>query len=239
MNDALQRKIELLIDGELSPGEEAKLLARIEGDCDAWKQLGMTFLEDRLFRRALDSPGPCRASVSLKTDSRAPRRRRSIAWVGAAVMVGCAAFFIGRISVSTESSSKSTSIAVNPSNKTGAASPPTAVRPPRTEERETDDGMPEATEFVSMELVGRDDVPLQSVYVPLLDADRYREEVALRYPEEETPLVDEKVREALAAQGRTVDERLTLVPIQFDDGRIGVIPITNIEVRPARRPAIQ
>lgn len=239
-----QRQIERLVDGELPFDEEAKLLETFDEQPAGWKQLAIAFLEDRTFRSAF-APGVCRAmrpsapaasaleeSSPQNTTTRKKRKSKAL-HISVACALLIAAFVSGRYSTTANDDG-------NPGRTIADSHLSTGSEEERRGENEfpqEQDELPSPIEFVSLNVGGEGD-EVQTIDVPLLPWEQVSEPV---HAEPDTPpsLVSEEIKEILARRGQTVRERTDYYPFELSDGRVGVIPVSSVEIQANGLPAIQ
>jgi len=229
-----ERQLERLVDGELSADEQRQLLLRLDDHPQLWRRLALRFLEERELQSVLgglvvstppENPGP---PVHLPV--RSARGRAIAAGVLSAACAFCLGFFLrvpadslapGSVAVSSDAGFSTASKVTEPEPK---------ADPVETAEIES-----EPTEYIAMKLVGNDNVALQEVAVPVISPTQAS---FANNDAKYEPMVSPEVRAAFLRQGRTVSEQVELIPIQLEDGREAVLPITNIRVRPLRNDEV-
>jgi hypothetical protein len=214
MNDELLTiddcELERLADGELSPPALRELLIRLDRVDDGWKRAALALLEAQTLRSA------CRAVIAAPPSRSTPQRigsvkasstrgLRELVALAAAVLMTCG---LGWWSLSTMPSSSQPVVR--------------SVFTPAEEEA--------AADAVQMAFAQADGEWSDPITAQVIDADdpAAQEWLTMR------PTIPDAVRERLAAQGQRVHEQQTWVPVDLADGRVGVVPVTDVIVTPAR-----
>jgi hypothetical protein len=98
--------------------------------------------------------------------------------------------------------------------------------------------LPPPIEFVSLN-VGGEGEDVQTVDVPLLPWDQVSGPAEAEQMNEPPSLIPAELRELLARRGQTVREYIDYYTFELPDGRVGVIPVSNIEIQANTIPLIQ
>lgn len=241
MNDS-QLQIERLVDGELPFEEEAKLLEAFEEQPAGWKQLALAFLEDRTFRASLAANDACSSRsvpvstsammTTLKSPDKVTRSwNTNTVRIFAACAVLLAAFFFGRYSA----------------NASRVATPEPIVTDsnPSPDSQQRENNIPDASnelpppiEFISLN-VGNAGEDVETVDVPLLSWDQVAASAEAEQMNELPSLIPAELRELLARRGQTVREYIDYYEFELPDGRVGVIPVSSVEIQARAIPTIQ
>lgn len=242
MND-YQLQIERLVDGELPFAEEAKLLEACEEQPAGWKQLALAFLEDRTFRSTLTSdvnqsasapvrPEPADESARIATSRHGWASK--VLQISAACAVLLAAFVSGRYSATAGRDATPDQIVADskalPDSKDD--------HQPANDASEVSDELPPPIEFISLH-VGGEGEEAQTVDVPLLPWDQVSEASEAEEMNEPPTLIPAEIRELLARRGQTVRESIDYYQFELSDGRVGVIPVSSVEIQANTIPLIQ
>lgn len=241
MNE-FQPQIERLVDGELPFDEEAALLKSFEHQPAGWRQLALAFLEDRTFRAALPAgaidaanavpPSSSAAARTMQSPTGAARVQNAFRICAASLLL-LAAFLTGRFSTPAGHA--------DPDRIVADSNP----RPDSEQEQQPENNIPDAPaelpppiEFVSLN-VGAEGEDARTVDVPLLPWDQVSEAAELNEINPPPPLIPAEIREILARRGQTVRESIDYYQFQLSDGRVGVIPVSNVEIQANTWPPIQ
>jgi hypothetical protein len=205
------RELDRLADGELSPAVLRDLFARLDRTDDGWKRAALALLEAQTLQTA------CRNAVTLPTAAVAgpkcqptrllSRGRREVFAVAAALTVTC-----GLAWWTTPSTTENTPAAIPMAGD--------AVDP---------DESLELLASVQMTFANSDGEWSDPVTVPVIDADDPLAQAWLTM----RPILPKAVREELTRRGQRVREEQTWVPVDLADGRVGMVPVTDLVVTPA------
>lgn len=237
MMDETEIQLQKLVDGELSRDDERELLLSLDDDSRSWRTLSLLFLEERLLRTSLRAIVPMPETAPMVSPPVAarpvPSSRVRALLVGS--LVAACSFCLGLL----VSHGSLPAVGVDPApiaQHDSSSTLPVVEKPVMTSSDDTStdiDGVP--TEYISMKLVGNDNVALQQVEVPVISTSP---ESITNMNVSYQPMVPDEVRQAFLRQGKTVSEQIQLIPIQLQDGREAVLPITDIRVRPLRHDEV-
>lgn len=218
MNDDTQSiddcELERLADGELGPAGLQTLFDRLDQSADGWKRAALVLLEAQTLRTACretaSRPAGPVSAFTLPTTApvQQPAGRRELLSVAAALLVTCG---LGLWMIPSDVENQSEPVGVVNAEQSEAplsAEPVTAVQ---------------------MTFAGYDGEWSEPVAVPVLDADDPRAAAWLTL----RPTIPDAVRERLVSQGQRVREEQSWVPVELADGRVGVVPVTDVVVAPA------
>jgi len=214
MNDTHidDRELDRLADGELSPAAMRDLFTRLDRTDDGWRRAALVLLEAQALRSACrDVLIPSVPTTSCAPASAGPAGRsgqRELLAVAAAILVTLGAGWW----------------AFPPLGKTAPASDPVADHRP---ERPAADPVTPVS-AVQMSFANADGGWSDPVTMPVLDAANPTAQAWLTM----RPTIPDIVRERLAAEGQQVHEQQTWVPVELADGRVGVVPVTDVVVAP-------
>jgi hypothetical protein len=205
------RELERLADGEFSPMALRDLFARLDQTDDGWKRTALALIEAQALRTACRSvlapPPVVRAEPQRQPTSRPGRGRRELFAVAAAILMTCG---LGWWSM--------------PKRSVDPISVPVAQALPANQEP------PALVQAVQMTFSGADGEWSDPVTAPVIDAD---DPAALPWLTAR-PAFSDAVREKLASEGQRIHQQQRWVPVELADGRVGVVPVTDLVVAPAR-----
>jgi hypothetical protein len=207
------RELERLADGEFSPMALRDLFGRLDQTEDGWKRAALALVEAQALRTACRSvlappPAVVRAEPRRQPTSQPVRGRRELFAVAVAVLLTCG---LGWWSIPSTPW-------VDP------VSVPMAQALPANEEP------PALVQAVQMTFSGADGEWSEPVTAPVIDAD---DPAALPWLTAR-PAFSDAVREKLASEGQRIHQQQRWVPVELADGRVGVVPVTDLVVAPAR-----
>lgn len=240
-------QIERLVDGELSSSDRRDLLLAIDRESDGWRRLAIAFLESQAMRECfaankrttprttLSLPQAHREVVALGKPQAAPsgfssnRSSRWRAW-GPMALCGLLMFVLGRLSLPANSVPVTAVNSVDPPPST--YSPPAAPETARTAEpliaaNGATSGHQQQT--LRLELGDDSGGPSQLVDVPVVETGRINPEDLLQAP----PVIPDSVQRALLRSGRRVYEQRQVYEVTLEDGRRGIVPVSEVLVENA------
>ena len=245
----LQRELDRLVDGELSPVRQRELLLRLEQLEQGWKRCALAFLEAQAWQHELqnfsgdepeapDQPAASRASATDSAEARpseATANRRPGWLLTVLSMAACFAIAFGLGWGVQRGQHPDPAQFAGPnatSPQTGdpvVASVPSrgaADRRPLHEVQLVGPAEAAVPRWGHVRLlVNRDGTwqPLDLPAVDGVDADRWLAAQPSAVPSD--------WREDLQRQGHTVQTQRELVPVDLGDGRQLVVPVENVEVQ--------
>ncbi len=232
-------QIDCLVDGELSQVERRAVLIALDRDTDGWRRLALTFLESQAMRESLrhaplspvialqpDSPeavNPCTTSLQVrpKPQKTGTARGRVLALAVCSLLM----FGLGRLSVP----SPGVPLPAHPSPATYTSPDPPVDRgnPNPVLVAESKSSVPQHT--LRLELGDSQGGPTETVEVPVVENSSITPEALMWAP----PVISENVQRALLRSGRRVHEQRQLYEVTLEDGRHGVVPISEVMVEDA------
>lgn len=224
-------QIERLVDGELSGEERRAVLMALDHERDGWRQLALAFLESQALRdslrgRSKATTGPISIAPVVTRSARQPRWSSSsiVAVVASAAMM----FGLGRLSTSSmQQASHETAPSAPVTYQPSTTSP---VEDAQNEVLVADaDSSVQQQQTLRLELGDGQGGPMQAVEVPMLESTDIRPEDLLAGP----PVIPANVQRTLLRSGKRVYEQRQLYEVTLEDGRHGVMPISNVVVEDA------
>lgn len=238
-------QLDRLVDGELSSGDRRAVLLALDRESDGWRRLALAFLESQVMRQTLRStraPAPQSlplvarntiASGNPQTAQAGASANRPAHWRswGPLALCGLLMFGLGRLtqpgasvpvsSVSTVGSSTQTysQPAEAPSSKHSAD--------PLMAANAADSAVQQQT--LRLELGDDSGGPSQLVDVPVVEAGRIAPEDLLQAPS----VIPDSVQRALLRSGRRVYEQRQVYEVTLEDGRRGIVPVSEVLVENA------
>lgn len=224
-------QIDRLVDGELSRDERRAVLLALDHEDGGWRRLAMAFLESQALRESLASRSKGAAVVATATPLPAAvvsRPQRN--WTAAIVMATSAAlmFGLGRLS---------TSDFQDPSQHASQPQVAATYEPPTPDAVATNDnqilasnvGASVEQQTLRLELGDGQGGPTQAVEVPMVENSNIGLEDLLAAP----PVISDRVQRELLRSGKRVYEQRQLYEVTLEDGRRGVVPVSNVYVENA------
>jgi hypothetical protein len=223
-------QIERLVDGELSREERRAVLMALDHERDGWRQVALAFLESQALRDSLSGRSKATtAPVSTAPDGvtrSAMRSHWSSSSIVAVVASAALMFGLGRLSTSN----------VQQASHETAPSAPATYQPSTTSPVEdaqnelvADAGASVQQRTLRLELGDGRGGPTQAVEVPLVENTDIQPEDLLAGP----PVIPDSVQRALLRSGKRVYEQRELYEVTLEDGRRGVMPVSNVFVENA------
>ena len=222
-------QIERLVDGELRREERRAVLIALDHEPDGWRRLAMAFLESQSIRESLSCRSQATPAVSnpiasqaVRPDVRSPSRSSAIV---AAVAAAALMFGLGRFS------SPGTRLLVQ--ELPHKSIPATYQQPSATSPDESSSSpalasdstaLAQRQQTLRLELDDGYGGPSQVVEVPMLENANIRPEELLDGP----PVISDTVQRALLRSGKRVREHRQLYEVTLEDGRRGLMPVSNV-----------
>jgi hypothetical protein len=246
IDPGLDRFIDQIVDGALTPAELRAAVDRLEREVDGWKRCTLAFLEAQCWResfRTLDeskkSHAP-RATLSVSSVDRSGTGRR---WILGPIAAGiiAASFALGWYGQRVRSLSGPQRVSVVQSHaerkspagdsQSGGARPVTAALPPKTQLAPWQPGRDRYVPTVQQVVRWAGQLPKgagnNQSGVPILASTGKYEEWLRNQP----PPITAYEQVALNRQGYQVDQRRGLVTKILADGRRVMIPIDQVQIR--------
>lgn len=221
-------QIERLVDGELPREERRAVLLALDHERDGWRRLAMAFLESQAIKESLSRRAKATAApVSIAPAAAirpAARSRISPSAVVAVVASAALMFGLGRLSTSsTEVASQDLREPSVPVTYEPSATSPVDSSP--SELLVANAGTPvQQQQTLRLELGDEQGGAAQVVEVPLVENTAIRPEDLLDGP----PVISDSVQRALLRSGKRVYEQRQLYEVTLEDGRRGVMPVSNV-----------
>jgi len=228
----LDRELDRLVDGELSPAAYREMLRRLEQLPDGWRRCALAFLQAQAWRHELSpasrmtlltelppvQPRPSDNSLAVLVAGSSTWRRRAgwaFAWAASLVV----AIWVARANREAAVAPRSISSPALTTNKPAAPVPALTAPDPSTWTVVVDRGW---------------QTPDGDVALPLYSADAEQARRLLQ-PRSRLP---QGWEHNLRATGRTVRRSLQYSTLQLPDGRDAVIPIEQFEIVPIAFQAV-
>ncbi|HET6424028.1 MAG TPA: hypothetical protein VFG20_10120 [Planctomycetaceae bacterium] len=206
--------LDRLIDGEMSPEEQRRLLEQLELDPNGWRRVGLAFLEAQALRRScreLVAP-TVSAGLPLVMTSTPPRTRVRLVTSAVALLL---AFTLGGMTGRMWSPPPA---AVVTAPAVDALATPKVETP-----AQPINAVPVAFQY-------GDGTTTEPVSTPVVDASSPEAQAWLLSAQ--SPGVPERIQELLRRQGQKLEERQEWVEIELADGRRGYMPVQQWTVAP-------
>lgn len=241
-------QLDRLVDGELSSGDRRAVLLALDRESDGWRRLAIAFLESQAMResfsrtKAAAAPAPTSLPLVARTaiasgnpltaqtgvSANQPAHWRS--W-GPLALCGLLMFGLGRLTLPGASIPVSSVSAVDSSTQTysqPAEAPSTKhSTDPLLAANAADSAVQQQT--LRLELGDDSGGPSQLVDVPVVEAGRIAPEDLLQAPS----VIPDSVQRALLRSGRRVYEQRQVYEVTLEDGRRGIVPVSEVLVENA------
>lgn len=235
-------QIDRLVDGELPRDERRAVLLALDHEEGGWRRLALAFLESQAMRESLR--GRSKSSVTTNAVSAttvpsvpvqtAKRPSRSWSTVGVVAASAMLMFGLGRLSMPQTSQ-------VSPSQRIPSVE--ATYDPPARDAAVGSDkeilvsntGSTVQQQTLRLELGDGQGGPTQAVEVPMVDNSDIRPEDLLAAP----PMISDSVQRELLRSGKRAYEQRQLYEVTLEDGRRGVMPVSNVYVENAGWDAYQ
>jgi hypothetical protein len=211
----IERTIDRIVDGGLSPAQLREATARLDATPDGWKRCALAFLEAQCWTETLREPSRPQTAATITITSPPPRFRRLGPALAAAVAL--AAFATGWFSGRVDRHEQQPTIAAAPS-----APEPSPIAPPVEPDEPTP---PAIREVARLRVATGPDAPIADV--PILDGPGLDPNWLMRQP---MPVSDQQ-QAALERQGYSLDQQRRLVAMPLADGRHVVVPVDQVQIR--------
>lgn len=241
-------QLDRLVDGELSSGDRRAVLLALDRESDGWRRLALAFLESQAMRQSFSSTkaGAATASMSLPQAAHTPITSANLlaaqsvvssnrpahwrSW-GPLALCGLLVFGLGRLSLPGASVPVSAVSSVDSSTQTysqPAEGPSTKhSADPLLVANAADSAFQQQT--LRLELGDDSGGPSQLVDVPVVEAGRIAPEDLLQAPS----VIPDNVQRALLRSGRRVYEQRQVYEVTLEDGRRGIVPVSEVLVENA------
>jgi hypothetical protein len=221
----LDRTIDRIVDGGLSPARLREAVARLDAAPDGWRRCALAFLEAQCWGDALRTQGPMLPAPRLvePPTAVAPNRLRFVRPALAAASI-LAAFALGR--TTGGQADRHDEPPAGPSMAQAAPVEPAGndAKPDGTDEALP--GPPSIRQVASLRLAsGSPDAPVADV--PILAGPGLGPDWLMRQP---MPVSDYE-RAALERRGYALDQQRRLVAMPLEDGRRVVVPVDQVRLR--------
>jgi hypothetical protein len=220
----LDRTIDRLVDGGLSPAQLREAVARLDAAPDGWRRCALAFLEAQCWGDALRTQSPMLPPKLVEPPTVAPRIRLRFARPALAAASVLAAFALGRTTGGLtdrpdEPPTMSSVAQVAPVEPAGNDATPDESAP-------TPPGPPPIRQVASLRLTsGAPDAPVADV--PILAGPGLGPDWLMRQP---MPVSDYE-RADLERRGYQLDQERRLVAMPLDDGRRVIVPVDQVRLR--------
>jgi hypothetical protein len=216
------RELDLLVDGELNETERRELLARLETQPESWRRCALAFLEAQSWRGDLGVIArPPRVEPVAPPVVPPPVRKRPVAWTS---VLAVAASFVLAFALG---------VVVRPAWRgaiPGLDQVASQTRDSRSGKPGNElQGDPAAPwRMVTLTGTGPSGDPIR---LPAVESNRLDDAWLRSLPAAVPP----DVLRAFERTGHSVRQSRQLMPVPMEDGRRLVVPVDQVEVRPAAR----
>lgn len=222
-------QIDRLVDGELHSTERRAVLVALDHEEGGWRRLALAFLESQVLREGLARKFPVvnelgRGELSKVAPLPQPRRT-SGNWrtVATFAICGLLLFGLGRLSIPVSKPAPPVQPPI-PATYSSADTPSGDQQPPIIV-AETKSPDVQRQETLRLEL-GDSAENSQSVEVPVVEGVTLDPDELLKA----SPMISDSLQRDLLRSGRRVYEQRQLYEVTLDDGRSGVVPISEVFV---------
>lgn len=205
--------LDRLVDGELSPEEQRRLLEQLEADPNGWRRVGLAFLESQALRRSCREWTAPTMAAALPVPSAPPPRTNHVSRIVTSAVALLLAFGLGGMT-GRSWPQPSLPVAKAPTPAASAATLDDKPIPPVT-------AVPVAFRY-------GDGTTSEPVSTPVVEAASPQAQAWLQASQG----VPDRLREQLLQQGQKLVERQEWVEIQLEDGRVGYMPVQEWVVAP-------
>jgi hypothetical protein len=217
-----ERRLQRLVDGEMSPRERREFLEKLDAPPDAWRSVALAFVEDRVFSREIAGVyenAPAEASRSRPTPARGARQSYAVTAACAALAL-CAGFLWGRSTPPSPAATDAGRASVQPhAGKTPNEAVPQDQAPVRPV---PDNSIPQhRVQFV----VGEGDAA-QVIEVPAYTEDELRALAAPTKGEIAVQLANQQLRRL----GYRLEPQTQFLTGTLKDGRELMLPVQTMTV---------
>ncbi|MBS0208112.1 MAG: hypothetical protein JSS27_04075 [Planctomycetes bacterium] len=255
-----QRQLDLLADGELSEAERRQLLLRFEHEPGAWRRCALALLEAQEWRWQMGAyarkgepqPAAETSQPKLTPASRLPQAATASRGNMNTLFAMAASFVVALgLGLLTRDYWLGGSSGSHPTDRMIAQAPLTAPSPVTPSVGEASANLAPVVASapaagVPVMNVARDVTVLvndaagraQQMHVPLVEGspDAWRQWT--QGLQQASPLPAE-LQKLLEQSGHRIDQHRQLMPIRLSDGRIGIVPVDQVEIHPASTKDLQ
>lgn len=205
--------LDRLVDGELSPDEQRRLLEQLETDPNGWRRIGLAFLEAQALRRSCREWTAPTMAAALPVPAAPPVRTNHTTRIVTSAVALLLAFGLGGMT------GRSWPQASLPIAKAPAPVEPTI--PPTEDADAPVTAVPVAFRY-------GDGTTSEPVSTPVIESTSPQAQAWMQASQG----VPDRLREQLLQQGQKLVERQEWVEIQLEDGRRGYMPVQEWVVAP-------
>lgn len=240
-----QALIDLLVDGELDEHRRGELLSRLDEQPDGWRRCALAFLEVQAWRQGLAGLGrqtdvqPPAHDQRPAVEATAPAARQTLrhwSWPSPGMLLAMAASFLIAFAAALawRGGWPERDLAPAAGQLAGAIEQPSVE--PRQDSSglaQSDSGEPAAVDpygVVTLLVEAGPEGRPSEVQLPVVVSSRLDPEW---FAERPFPLPEDVVR-ALREAGHEVRQERQLWPLRLDDGRQLIVPVDQVDVRPAK-----
>jgi hypothetical protein len=226
------RRLDLLVDGELGEESRRALLRQLDEEPDGWRRCALAFLESQCWRQEFGAlVGSHAAKGPPPQPARGPVWRE---WLGTALAM--AASFLVALVLGTRLAPHGT----GPAPEIAAAwkSNAPAGSEPRQEgstgSAQASQGPGEQWEMVTLAAPRGADGPERTIRLPAVQ----RQTLDQRWLESLPQAVPPEMLQAFQQAGHEIEQHRELVPVPMQDGRRLIVPVDQVNVHYVGRPSL-
>lgn len=230
------RRLDLLVDGELGEAERSELLRQLDREPGGWRKLALAFLEAQAWKQAIGAMAarqrPAASGAQPASNTSARRQGLPLGWIGTVAAMAASFLFAAALGLMVIrnpgglpmpgegliADGSPTPRAVNVATGNALSAP-----------RETAVAAisPKQWQTVRVALPTGPQGNGETVELPAIERDRLDEALLSSLPAALPP----EVLGALHGRGYEVRQRRELLPVNLQDGRGLVVPVDQVELR--------
>lgn len=236
-------QIDRLVDGEMTLVEKRGVLLSLEMELEGWKRLATAFLESQAWQETLPraTNHPDHATIALReksprlTEKSSPvQRRRKIMTALTLGLCGLLSFELGRFIEQTRPVGHSQPV-LHQANSFSWQTPVPGMGAP-AEKTAVSTSVASIATYQTLRLeLGDEKGQSQAVEVPVVDGANLEFEELWNPP----PVITEELQRTLLKSGRRAREQRRFLEVTLDDGRSGLVPVSDVQFEIAGPDAYQ
>jgi hypothetical protein len=242
-DDEQQRRLDLLVDGELGEAERRELLEQLGGQPDGWRRCAMAFLEAQCWKDELGlSAGGSREPAATPTAAGGSSQGRRWGWAATLLAMAASflvAFSLGSLWRADPTDGRRRAAPGIPSPGAVARHEPSPPAPRRAVAEwpslpAAQPGAPGPITAVTLSVPVGDDGRCESIELPVVERDRVDDGWLGELPAAMPP----ELLRALERAGHRVRQRREMLRLELPDGRPLIVPVDRVDVDYAGGPPL-
>jgi hypothetical protein len=210
------RRLDLLVDGELPEDDRRSLLGQLDHEPDGWRRCALAFLEAQTWKQAFGAIA--RPSVEPIAKPQPASDKGWGRYGSTFLAVAGSILFALALGIHMRSTGSLTTTTMN------APAMPVRQGP----------GAANPWQMVTLTAFGDRDGAPQSFQLPAAEGNRIDEAWLQSIPSPVSP----EMLQALQQSGHEIRQRRQLLPVEMQDGRRLVVPVDEVEIRNVGRPPL-